>query len=170
MMWDFERCVSVFKQEIGLLQKLSLVQDSVHKAVMEREWTDFEWKIAEINQLGAEFAVMDGERAGIFAALKEKFFTQEWLANDSEPSFYSLAAKLPPDECRELTGLFRELKMSTLKLKTQNDIFTNYLKEIKTITAAWLEAIIPARGGKLYTGKGRQASAELHSMVLNQRV
>ena len=170
MDWDFNNCVSILKQEISLLQKISVVQDSVHQAVMAREWTDFDWKIAEINQLGEEFALLDNDRAAIFSALKENFLSPGQSGNETDFSFHSLAAKLPQDEGRELSGLFRELKMATLKLKAQSETFTGYLNEIKTITAAWLDAIFPVQGGKLYTRKGRQAAGELQSMLLNHRI
>ena len=168
--WDFNDCVSALEQEIALLQKISLVQDSVHQAVMTREWTDFDWKIAEINQLGEEFSRLESFRIEVFGALIEKLRFDGRLPNEEEPSFYTLAAKLPQDECRLLSGLFRDLKMATLKLKAQNETFKNYLNEIKTITAAWLEAIFPVQGGRLYTRKGRQAAGEMHSMVLNHRI
>ena len=166
--WNFEQCVLVFKREIALLQKISMILNSVHNAVMNREWTDFDWKMAEIGQLSEEFSGLEAERVEIFTALREKFNSGNRPENDG--SFYSLASNLPPDKCRELSGLYRDLKMETIKLKARNETFTGYLNEIKTITAAWLEAIFPVQGGKLYTGKGRQAAAGQHSMVLNHRI
>ncbi|MCL2479332.1 MAG: hypothetical protein FWF22_07510 [Treponema sp.] len=170
MNWNYDACISIFKREISLLEKLSLVQDSVHQAVMAREWTDFDWKIAEINQLGEEFALLDKERVQIFDALKEKCTPQMRIQDDKEPSFYSMAMNLPTDECRELSELFRLLKMDTLKFKIQNETFTSYLNEVKNITAAWLEAVFPSQGGRLYTMKGHQVSGEPQSMILNHRV
>ena len=166
--WDFDECVSVFRQEIALLQKISLVQNSVQNTVMNREWADFDWRIAEINQLGEEFQQLETKRTEIFGALREKFMAES--APETEISFYSLAARLPQDECRELSGLYRDLKMETIRLKARNETFAGYLNEIKTITAAWLEAVFPAQSGKLYTRKGRQVSGGLFSMILNQHI
>ena len=168
--WNFEDCVSVLNREIALLQKISLVQDSVRQTVMAREWTDFDWKMAQINQLGEEFTLLEEERAGIFAVLKQEFCSDHPDETEDEPSFYTLAAKLPMNECRQLSGLFRELKMETLRLKAQNETFAGYLNEIKVIAAAWLEAIFPAQGGKLYNRKGVQASGDLRSMVFNRSI
>ena len=168
MTWDFDKCVSVLTEETVLLQKISMVHNSVHNAVMNREWTDFEWKIAEITQLGEEFTLLENERISIFTGLREKYNIN--MIPDSENSFYAMAARLPENQCRILSGLYRELRMETLKLRARNETFTNYLNEVKTVTAAWLEAIFPVQGGKLYTQKGRQAAAEMHSIVLNHRI
>jgi len=163
--WNFEQCALIFRQEITLLQKIMMIHNSVQTAVMNREWTDFDWKTAELNQLGDELTGLENSRIEILDALKDKLHVQP-----DDVSFYTLAAGLPADECRELTGLYRELKMEILQIKTQNEVFTGYLNEIKTVTTAWLEAIFPVQGGKLYTRKGRQAEAGQHSMVLNQRI
>jgi hypothetical protein len=117
--------------------------------------------------MGEKFGLLETERVEIFAALQENFCKNP---QEQEPSFYSLAAKLPPNECRELSGLYRELKMETLRMKALNDTFSTYLKEVKIMAAAWLDAVYPAQGGKLYTRKGHHISGDPRSMVLNQRM
>ena len=59
--------------------------------------------------------------------------------------------------------------METLKMRALNETFMAYLSEAKTMAAAFLEAVYPARGGKLYTRKGRRVSQDLRSMVFNNR-
>ncbi|AEF80885.1 hypothetical protein [Leadbettera azotonutricia] len=163
--WDYGRCVSVLGQEIALFKKISAVQDSVRQAVLAREWADFDWKMAEINQLGMEFSSLEQERAGLFACL-----IGEKAQNQEETAFYALVARLPEDERRELSGLYRTLKMEAIKTRAMNEAFLNYLGEAKTMAAAYLEAVYPARGGKLYTSKGAEASKDLKSMVFNRHI
>ncbi|MDR2617401.1 MAG: hypothetical protein LBC62_00900 [Treponema sp.] len=165
-MWDYRRCVQVFSQELALLKKISSVQDSVRHAVLAREWTDFDWKMAEINQLGMELGVLEQERAGLFAAL-----TGELMGNSGQAApFYTIVSRLPEEERRALSDLFRTIKMETIKMRAVNESFLNYLNEAKTMAAAYLEALFPARGGKLYTRKGGQAAQELKSMVFNRHI
>ena len=171
MEWDYSRCISIFKQEIALIKKISLVQDSVRQAVMAREWTDFDWKMAEINQSSEEFVLLETERVEIFGALQKELGVNFSNTNaEAVPSFHLLAVRLPSEQCRELSGLYRELKMETLKMRVMNDTFLNYLNEVKTMAGAWLEAVSPAHGGKLYTCKGRQAAGDPRSMVFNHRM
>ena len=167
--WDFEHCVFLFNNQIALLQKMCHIQDSVRKAVIAREWADFNWKIAEINQLGEEFNFLEAERIHLIAALKEKF-RANIQNNINTPSFYTLIANLPQEQSRELSSLFRELKMETLRLKSQNEIFSSYLNEIKTVASACMEAIFPVQGGKLYTREGQEAGSGQRSVVLSQHI
>jgi hypothetical protein len=171
MEWDYNTCITIFNNEIDLLKKIFAVEESVHKAVMAREWADFEWKIAEIKRLGEDFSLLEGQRIGILAQLAEKNDINTEIEPGSESSFYALAAaKLSSKECREISGLYRELKMETLKIKVLNDTFMSYIDELRTMTAAWLEAVFPVQGGKLYTRKGRQAARDLRSVMLNQHI
>jgi hypothetical protein len=78
--------------------------------------------------------------------------------------------RLPEEERRELSGLYRTLKMETIKTRAMNEAFLNYLSEAKTMAAAYLEAVFPARGGKLYTRKGGEASKDLKSIVFNRHI
>ncbi|MDR1862948.1 MAG: hypothetical protein LBQ67_03400, partial [Treponema sp.] len=164
--WDYAGCVTVMGQEIGLLKKIASVQESVRKAVLAREWADFDGKIAEVNLLGEEFALLDAERDALFSALAESL----GLKKTEAPAFYTLAAHLSEAEQRELCGLYRAVKMETLKIQVFNETFLNYLRESTAMAAACLEALFPARSGKLYTRKGGQVKGDLKSMVLNRHI
>ena len=188
--WNFDRCVSVLTGEIGLLKKISAIQDKIRQAVMNRDWDDFDEKTREINQLSEEFAGLEDERARLFSALtntsnKDDTYSGgkasaegntsgissaaagSWVI--AERPFYAAIMALPVEERRGLSNLYRELKMETLKMKALNETFLAYLNEAKTMTAAYIEAVCPDRGGKLYTSKGRRASQDLKSIVFNNR-
>ena len=161
--WNFNRCVLVLTGELELLKKISVAQDKVRQAVMNREWTDFDEKMNEINRFGGEFTLLEDERLSLFSALKGGAGEAE------EKPFYARISGLPLEERRELSRLYRELKMETLKMRAVNETFMVYLREAKTMAAAYLEAVYPARGGKLYTSKGHRVSQDLKSMVFNNR-
>jgi len=156
--WNFKRCVSVLAGEIELLGKISAAQKMVRQAVMNREWADFDEKLNEVNRIGAEFAFLEDERTLLFSALE----------GEGKP-FYALISSLPMNESRELARLYRELKMETLKVQALSETFMTYLNEARTLAAAYLEAVCPARGGKLYTRKGSKVSQDLRSIVINNR-
>ena len=153
---NFERCVPVLTGEIDLLKEISSLQGKVRQAVMSRDWTDFDGKIQELNRLGTEFAGLEGERERLFTVIEGK-------------PFYEVIADLPVEESRELSRLYRELKMETLKMRALNETFLAYINEAKALAAAYIETVCPARGGKLYTRKGRKMSQDLKSIILNNR-
>ena len=159
--WNYERGVSVLTGEIDLLKKISALQETVRQAVMNRQWKDFDEKIREVNRLGGEFVLLEDERNRLFSALGTGI--------PDEKPFYAIILGLPIEESRELSRLYRELKMETLKMRALNETFMAYLYEAKTMAAAYLEAVCPARGGKLYTSKGHRVSQDLRSIVFNNR-
>ena len=173
--WNFDRCVSVLTAEIGLLKEISGAQNKVREAVMSRDWTNFEEKNQELNRLGGEFANLEGERERLFSVLNAP--TDNGSIGDggsSGPaiegkSFYAAIMALPIEESRKLSYLYRELKMETLKMRALNETFLAYLNEAKALAAAYIETVCPARGGKLYTRKGRRVSQDLKSIVFNNR-
>jgi len=149
---NYKRCVSVLSGEIEILKKISAVQDRVRKAVINREWSDFDENDKELNRLGGEFAHLEDERAMLFPP---------------ETPFNAVVLKLPDAERMELSRLYRELKTETLKMRALNETFLIYLNEARNLAASYLEAVCPARGGKLYTRKGRKVSQDLRSIVFN---
>jgi len=152
--WDYTRCVAVLSGEIEVLKKISAVQGKVRQAVVNREWTDFDENEKELNRLGGEFERLEEERALLFPA---------------ETPFYDVILELPIEERVEASRLYRELKTETLKMRATNETFLVYLNEAKNLATAYLEAVCPARGGKLYTRKGRKVSQDLRSIVINNR-
>ena len=163
--WNYTRCVSVLNEEIEILKKIAATQNKVRQAVMNREWADFDEKVADVNRESEEFALLEDERVLLFSALEDS----ESLRKNGEKPFYALIMGLPIGESRELSRLYRELKMETLKIQALNKTFLVYLNEAKTMAAAYLEAVCPARGGKLYTSKGHRVSQDLRSIVFNNR-
>jgi len=155
--WNFDKCAAVLAGEIELLKKISAAQSVVRQAVLNREWVEFDAETAEVNRLGEEFAVLEDARIRLFAALDDS----------GEKPFYYLLARLPETEGRELSRLYRELQMETMKMRSLNESLLIYINEAKTMTAAYIEAVCPGRGGKLYTRKGRRVLQDMSSMVFN---
>ena len=164
--WNYENCVSVLQNEIEILKKVFDAQFLVRQAVMNREWVDFDEKILKVDRLSEEFSKLEEERTALFSALSNNSPSAMGVG---EKPFYALIMVLPSEQSRELSILHRELKMQTLKMRALNETFFTYLNEAKTMASAYLEAVCPARGGKLYTRKGSKVSQDLKSIVFNSR-
>lgn len=164
--WNFEKCVSVLTGEIDLLKKISDAQNMVRHAVINKEWVSFDEKTTEVNRLGEDFSVLEEERIQLFSALSD---LSGGNSASEEKSFYALITCLPAEESQELSRLYRDLKMETIKMRALNESLLAYIHEAKAMAAAYLEAVCPGRGGKLYTRKGRRVSQDLKSMVFNNQ-
>ena len=155
---NFDQCASVLTRQIELLREISAAQDNVKKAVINREWVNFDEKTEELNRLGENFAQIEDERASFFSSMN---------MNMEEKSFYASISGLPLEQRSEISRLYRDLKTETLKMRSLNETFLAYINEAKSLAAAYIEAVCPARGGKLYTRKGQRVSQDLSSIVIN---
>ena len=151
----FDRCVSVLSGEVEILKNIEAAQKLVRQAVVNREWIDFDAKVQEISTLGEALASLEEERLTIMP---------------EGEAFSAYIAQFSLQESAELSRLYREMKTQMFKVKMVNESFAAYLSEARTLTAAYLEAVCPARGGKLYTRKGSKVSQDLKSMVINNRL
>jgi len=162
--WDSARAINVLGREIELLRLISGLQNNARKAAMTREWAGFDEKSLDMNRFSAEFALLEEEREALFSSLKE-----DLNCSDEEITFSFLIAGLPDNERKDLSALYRELKLETNKMRVLNETFLAYLNEAKNLASAYIGAVCPDRGGKLYTRKGSTVSPDLRSIVVNSR-
>jgi hypothetical protein len=161
--YDYDDCAFILKQELAMLEQIQSLQGQVRNAVRNREWTDFEGHLGSLAVIGDEFEALDHERAQVFTG-----FARRMGFNYAGVGFYAFAARLPELERRELSDLYRHIKMRTLGVRFANDSLTDYLDETQTVVSGFLEAVFPDRRGKIYSCRGTQVSPDMRSMVLNQ--
>ncbi|MDR3146733.1 MAG: hypothetical protein LBU21_10690 [Treponema sp.] len=155
---DYAQYRDILCRERELAAAVSELQISVKKAVLNREWADFEKAMETLARLGGEFEGLDAERAALF----EK--------GDGQRGFYALAARLPAAEREELSAVYRALKLDILRIKLENDALMAYLGEARIMIAGFLEAVFPERKGRLYSRRGTRVEADMRSLVLNKRL
>jgi hypothetical protein len=160
---SYAECALVFRQEIELLDKISVLQAQVKNAIINREWTGFEDLFESLAAIGDEFGALDLERARIFA----RFAKEAGIDREGAP-FYRCVARLPQAERQELSELYRRIKTRTMETRLANESLAKYLGEIQGVVSGFLEAVFPDRKGRIYTRQGTQASPEMLGMALNQ--
>jgi hypothetical protein len=168
---ETEKYTDILKREIEILGRISSMQELVRNAVVNREWMNFESLLEKMHEQGNEFELLEAERIGLAADfIPEKAPGGAPLNHkaDEAAGFYALISRFPEDKEKELGGLYRKLKLETLKTRMANDALLRYLNEGRSVIAAFLEAAFPDRKGRLYSRWGRQIQADMRSMVLNR--
>ena len=160
----YERCREILLKEIELVMQAASLQEKTRTAVLEGEWDSFEGQIIEIKTIESKLIELEDER--------EKLFQSFAGANsgdlDPKSRFYSIVGKLPEDQRNDLTGIYRSLKMETLKLRIMNESYMTYLTGIKSTINDFFEAVFPQGFGKMYTPQGTHHSHDMRSLMLNQ--
>lgn len=159
----YERCVLILGREIEVLKKIGALQELTGKAVLNREWTDFEARHQTLNALGFEFEALEAERVELLSKMDAV-----GGRGDEKQRFYALISCFSPEPRDELTKLYRTLKLEALRVRITNEALVSCLAGAKTLMTGFLEAVFPERAGRLYTPQGTQAAADLRSVVLNR--
>ena len=159
---DFEKCRDILLKEIELVRRVSALQNSIREAVIKRDWVDFESYFSELNGIGDEFSFKEFER--------KKYFSGE----GSRPAaagagFYAQIAHLPAKQRRELSEIYRTLKLETMRVQISGEAIMDFIAGARATIAGFFEIAFPDRGGKMYTPHGRPVSHDMRSMVLNHR-
>jgi hypothetical protein len=159
---EFRACTAILLKEIELLGKIPPLQVLIRDALINREWTDYEFLMEAIGKIGVQFEDLETERIVLFSK-----FTEE-ITGSEKYRFYALASRLPDDKRNELTALYRRLKIETLQIKLTNDTLMEYLREAKSAINGLLETAYPDRKGRIYSRDGISREAEMKSVVLNR--
>ena len=151
---NFEKCREILLNEIELVNRISNLQEQIRNAVIDRNWTDFESHFSELNLIGDEFTVLEAEREQCFG---------------KSNGFYALISCFTQEQGRELSEIYRNLKLKTLQIKITGEIIVDFITQARATIAGFFEIAFPDRGGKIYTPHGKHFSHDMRSMVLNQR-
>ena len=156
---NYEQKRHVLEQENELLGEINDTQVAVRSAVMKREWADFEKLLLSMNGYKEQFEMLEKERMELFSGSVD--------AEGNTPHFYTLIAKLPEDERRELADVYRNIKERALKVRLANDSLALYLEESKTTLKAFMKAAFPVANGNIYSRKGVKIEADMRALVID---
>ncbi|MDR1074186.1 MAG: hypothetical protein LBL45_11020 [Treponema sp.] len=148
----------VMEREDELLQKIIETHNAVKKAVINREWTDFEALAFSLEAYKEAFDVLEKERIVLFAL----------DAGGAAPHFYTMVSHLPEDERRELSDLYRSIKDRALKLQTANEALLRYLNEARSTIGDFMRAAFPDRKNGVYSRQGKKVLLDMRSLILDQ--
>jgi len=158
---EFERCRDILLRESELVKKMGGLQNTIHNAIVSRDWTDFEGHFNALGEMQSELAALESERERIFPASRE--------GDDASSRFYAFAARLTEDKRKELTDAYRSLKIEALKVRSAGETLMGYIAGARATMAGFFEAAFPAKKGQTYSPYGGKVSHDMRSMVLNKR-
>jgi hypothetical protein len=163
-----EKTLLILQLQTEIMEKIAAIQESVRNAVINRQWTDFESLLSTMNRYGDQFQVLEAERAALFAGFLEPDKLPETKQDkEYQVDFYKAVSRLPEDQRQELTEMYRNLKLRTLKVRMANDSLVSYLSEAKTTVDSFLDAACPDRKTRFYSRWGAKVSTDMRSIVVN---
>ena len=156
----FEECREILLKERELVLRIAGLQNLVYEAVTNRDWSGFETHFSNLGVIGEEFAALEHERERFFAGIQGE--------SGVSSGFYGLTNGLPAEQRRELTEIYRNLKLETLRVKIAGETIIHFIAGARATVAGFFEIAFPDRRGKIYTPYGKPVSHDMRSMVLNR--
>jgi pyridoxine 5'-phosphate synthase PdxJ len=147
---DYSACLSVLERENSLVARIASFQALVKRSVRERKWTDFRALMQGLKQVGEELKTVEAERMA--------------LIPDDNQHFYQMAVGYPEEERSRLTEIYRQLKMSVLKIRLENESLSNYIKQSESVAADFIETA--GGNGRSYSSEGKRKQPDMSSMVV----
>jgi hypothetical protein len=165
---EFGRCRNILLQEITLVRQIACLQELIKDAVISRNWVDFENHFSVLGEIGDELTVLETGREALFDLDQLGDETQAGDENNNRGRFYAFAARFPDEQRNELTAVYRNLKLETLKAQMAGTTLMGFISGARAAMTGFFEIAFPERGGKIYTPHGRPLSHDMRSMVLNR--
>lgn len=156
---DSMRCRQMLRSQIDLLCRLQATQEIVKTAVLNREWEGFESLVARMDDYAQEYQSMQAEHRRNYSLLG---------FNLGVGSFYQFIGRFSAQERRELSELYRKLKIEALRVKLLNDNLAAYIQQARLTLTSFLDVAFPDRRGRLYSNRGKSRQSDMTSLVLDR--
>ena len=136
---EFEQILS---REEQILDELVKNQNSLRKAVTEKNWESLTKIINNINTISSDFLDADTEREVIQDMMKI-------------------------DEVKPYFGRLAQMRSKLLKCKIENQALSKYVNITKNFIQGVVEEALPQSGNKVYSKTGKIVQPQPQSVVLN---
>ena len=151
---------TVLEKQIALLTDLYACQKRLYESVLVRDWEQLQKELALSSGMAEAFKELDDTRLAVLGEIAPDI--------GAENGFYRITALLDESDKTVVNSRYREMKRLLLLSKTENDVFTTYIINAKTLLAGMLDTVISGRKSKIYTRNGALASTNVESVVLNR--
>jgi len=151
---------NVLEEQITLLTSLYACQKRMYESVLVRDWEHLQKELADSTVMAEAFKNLDDKRIEQLRKIAPDM--------EVENAFYRVTARL--DEATRVTinNRYREMKRLLLLSKSENEVFSTYITNAKSILSGMLDTVISGRKSKIYTRNGALASTNVESVVLNR--
>jgi hypothetical protein len=140
-----------------LLATMLVCQKAIREAVTQKNWESLESSMVTMNDLAAQFAVLEESREELCG-----YFNPE-NPND----MYAVSSKLSPVFKKPVIEIFHQVRQKLAVSKIENDSINEYIRITKDFLQGVFDNVIPQRRNTLYSRTGAILKSQPESLVLN---
>jgi len=156
-----EECL---KKQLEAFRKFYSAEEKIKQQIVLKNWTDLNSEISYLQKQAEEIDKIEMERNNIYNAMRL------YCNDNSVSNFYAFISKYCPEKSIYLNSLYRDLKVSVIKVKALTMRIDAYLSTITTTVTKVLEEAFPMRKGTIYDNKGANKVATAPPLLLDRQL
>ncbi|NOY10152.1 MAG: hypothetical protein GXP33_15065 [Spirochaetes bacterium] len=160
--------IGKFKQEmsieIQLLDSFFRLEEELHSAIYEKEWTRIEELVSNLKNTGTDIENIDDRRDQYFSAVKKH------LGLSVASGLSEMLGYMEKEQQEEIQKLHRDLKIRVVKVKGSTGRLRYLFRTLSESLNDILGEVFPHRKGKIYSMHGRPAEYAEESVMVNRNL
>ncbi len=158
---NLEKCMIA---QLELFRDFYSSEERIRQHIVLKNWPELDRELIGIQKYADKIDKAETERSKIYQAMKL------YCSDDRTESFYAFVSRYCPDRSASLTSLYRDLKISVMKVKTLTLRIDAYLSTVTSAVRKVLDEAFPMRKGTIYDNKGVNRSASDPPFVLDRQL
>lgn len=154
----------ILKTQILLLENLAEEEGKLQQAVLDRDWTGLERVITDMTVFSEAAEEMEELRHKCYQEMRN------CVGARTGDGFAKVIGLLPPEERRELSGLYRKLKVAVMTVRSLTSGIGAYVAATGNTLRGIIEELHPHQKGTLYSRHGQAQRGDQSAMVVNQHL
>ena len=156
-----EECL---KRQLEAFGNFYTAEEKLKQQVTSKNWSELNNEIVYLQQQAEEIDKIELERNNIYNAMK-------FCCNDdSSEDFYSFTSKYCPEKSIYLNSLYKDLKVSVVKVKALTMRIDAYISAITATITKVFEEAFPMRKGTIYDNRGANKIAIAPPFLLDKQL
>ncbi|AFG36887.1 flagellar export chaperone FlgN [Spirochaeta africana] len=158
---DFQNSL---QQQVQLLESLAGCEHRMQQAVMRKNWHELDESLHQLQTISEEIHRCEQDREQSFASLCRQLNLPE------SSRFAQVVGHLPDENRREITSLYRRLKIAVLRVQTITSGVDAYINTTVETMNQIVEEVFPGARGSVYSRDGSVYGKQPPAMVVNHQL
>ncbi|MDX9800911.1 MAG: hypothetical protein RBT69_06215 [Spirochaetia bacterium] len=158
---NLEKCMT---GQLELFRDFYASEERIKQQIILKNWPELDRELIEIQNYAEKIDKAETERAKIYQAMKL------YCSDDQTESFYVFVSQYCPEKSAVLASLYRDLKISVMKVKTLTMRIDAYLSTVTTAVRKVLDEAFPLRKGTIYDNKGVNMRVSEPPFILDRQL
>ncbi|MFW5812265.1 MAG: flagellar export chaperone FlgN [Alkalispirochaetaceae bacterium] len=159
-----ETVTETLRAQLTMMNTLAEQEAELHRLMLEREWEDVTPLIETMSEMSDAVVEAENQRHDAYCLLRRH------LGLNDSSGFGEVLAALDDEDRRCLADLYRQLKLSVIRIQSLAGGVDRYVRTMMATTREMIREAYPERAGGAYGRDGAHSVQAGEALVLNHRL